>query len=94
VWFLGGGVCVILLVYQDFDAMDGEFIDKLRTVFSVCDVHNEGYITVDHFKNLAKEHFSAGSSDEVSGDLLYGQAKQTMSGEQVRDSISRIERDQ
>lgn len=46
------------------EEMDGDLRGKLRSVFDVCDVKREGYITVDHFKNLAKEHFGA-DSDEV-----------------------------
>ncbi|KAJ8318956.1 hypothetical protein KUTeg_004047 [Tegillarca granosa] len=43
--------------------MEGDVLEKLRTVFDVCDDQKEGYITTDHFKNLAKEHFGADSSE-------------------------------
>ncbi|XP_033745086.1 LOW QUALITY PROTEIN: LLGL scribble cell polarity complex component 2-like [Pecten maximus] len=48
-------------------AMDGDLRGKLQSVFDVCDVQKEGYITVDHFKNLAKEHFGADSDENVVG---------------------------
>jgi len=44
--------------------MDVDIREKLQTVFDVCDVEKEGYITVNHFKELAKDHFGA-DSDEV-----------------------------
>ncbi|CAH1794886.1 unnamed protein product [Owenia fusiformis] len=34
-----------------------EYVDQLRTVFNVCDVEKKGFISVDHFVNLASEHF-------------------------------------
>lgn len=45
--------------------MEEDVLEKLRTVFNVCDERNEGYITVDHFKDLAKEHFGQFGDDEV-----------------------------
>ena len=33
--------------------------DKLRSVFDICDQSRQGYITVEHFAGLAKEHFGA-----------------------------------
>lgn len=36
---------------------DPDYTERLRTVFDLCDEQNEGYITVDHFKNQVKEHF-------------------------------------
>ncbi|XP_069124898.1 uncharacterized protein [Argopecten irradians] len=51
----------------DRKAMDGDLRGKLQSVFDVCDVEKEGYITVDHFRNLAKEHFGADSDENVIG---------------------------
>ena len=36
-----------------------DYEDRLRAVFDVCDDRKEGFISVDHFVNLAKEHFGA-----------------------------------
>ncbi|ESP01456.1 hypothetical protein LOTGIDRAFT_230713 [Lottia gigantea] len=38
---------------------DPEFLDKLRSVFDVCDEDDDGLIAVDHFEKLAVEHFGA-----------------------------------
>ncbi|KAL5018405.1 hypothetical protein ScPMuIL_004127 [Solemya velum] len=43
--------------------MDGEF--KLETIFDVCDENNQGYITIDRFKTLAKEHFGTNDSEDI-----------------------------
>lgn len=32
--------------------------DRLRDVFDLCDVDRKGFITVDHFIELAKSHFT------------------------------------
>lgn len=45
--------------------MEEDVLEKLRTVFNVCDERNEGYISVEHFKDLAKEHFGQFGDDEV-----------------------------
>ncbi len=41
--------------------------DRLRAVFDLCDSERKGYITVDHFIDLAKEHFGAscGNGNDV-----------------------------
>ncbi|XP_011454116.3 rab11 family-interacting protein 4A isoform X4 [Magallana gigas] len=44
--------------------MEEDVLEKLRTVFNVCDERNEGYISVEHFKDLAKEHFGQFGDDE------------------------------
>lgn len=41
--------------------MDGEF--KLEAIFDVCDENNQGYITIDRFKTLAKEHFGTDDTE-------------------------------
>lgn len=52
-------------MYDSGINMEEDVLEKLRTVFNVCDERNEGYITVDHFKDLAKEHFGQFGDDEV-----------------------------
>ncbi|XP_060608216.1 rab11 family-interacting protein 4-like isoform X2 [Ruditapes philippinarum] len=47
--------------------MEVDFTEKIKSVFDVCDTEGTGYITVDHLKNLAKEHFGADSDEEVIG---------------------------
>lgn len=44
--------------------MEEDFTEKIKGVFDVCDAEGTGYITVDHLKKLAKDHFGA-DSDEV-----------------------------
>ena len=34
-------------------------MEKLRAVFEVFDIEKRGFITVDHFVDLAREHFAA-----------------------------------
>ena len=34
--------------------------DRLRAVFDLCDTKNRNFISVQHFTELAKEHFGAG----------------------------------
>ena len=36
-----------------------DYIIKLRKVFDICDQKKQGYISVQHFADLAKEHFGA-----------------------------------
>ena len=36
-----------------------EYLEKLRAVFEVFDTEKRGFITVDHFLGLAREHFGA-----------------------------------
>ena len=45
--------------------MEEDVRHKLREIFDVCDETNEGFITVEHFKNLAKEHFGTESDGQV-----------------------------
>lgn len=52
-------------VYDSGINMEEDVLEKLRTVFNVCDERNEGYISVEHFKDLAKEHFGQFGDDEV-----------------------------
>ena len=46
------------------DGFDEDYVERLRAVFDLCDVQKQGFITVGHFVDLAKEHF--GGADEVS----------------------------
>lgn len=46
-----------------------DYVEKLRAVFDICDTEKKGYISVDHFVNLALEHFEA-ERREVCVDLL------------------------
>lgn len=48
--------------------MEEDVRDKLREIFNVCDENQEGFITIDHFKNLAKEHFGT----ETEGQEIIG----------------------
>lgn len=47
---------------------DGDPTDQLRGVFDLCDVDRKGFITVDHFIELAKAHFTTddAASQQVS----------------------------
>lgn len=36
-----------------------EYVDKLRAVFDLCDTKKQNFISVQHFIELAKEHFGA-----------------------------------
>ena len=46
--------------------MPEHYEDKLRDVFQLCDSEKKGYISVQHFVSLAKEHFGAeGQGEEV-----------------------------
>lgn len=44
-----------------------ESADKLKAIFDLCDEDKDGYIDVDHFKDLAKDHFGAESEEEITG---------------------------
>ena len=41
----------------------GNASERLRPVFDICDLDKKGFITVEHFANLAREHFGAGQQD-------------------------------
>ena len=42
-------------------------VERFRAIFDLCDTDKDGYIDVDHFKELAKDHFGAEGLDlEVS----------------------------
>ena len=49
----------------------GDYVDRLRAVFDLCDIAQQGYISVQHFQDLAKEHFGAGESGEEVGTINY-----------------------
>ncbi|XP_050394296.1 rab11 family-interacting protein 4A isoform X5 [Patella vulgata] len=50
---------------------DQEFLDKLKTVFNVCDEDDDGLIAVDHFEKLAVEHFGASGIEAVTGIINF-----------------------
>ena len=45
--------------------MEVDFTEKIKSVFDVCDTEGSGYITVDHLKDLAKDHFGADNEEVV-----------------------------
>ncbi|KAK2169910.1 hypothetical protein LSH36_6g14018 [Paralvinella palmiformis] len=44
--------------------LSGDAGVRLRAVFDICDPDKKGFITVDHFVNLAREHFGAGDEEQ------------------------------
>ena len=36
-----------------------QYLDKFHAVFDLFDTEKRGYITVDHFVEVAREHFGA-----------------------------------
>ena len=40
-----------------------EFSERIKSVFDVCDSEGTGYITVDHLKDLARDHFGADNEE-------------------------------
>ena len=57
------------------DAAD-DYSRRLRDVFDLCDIDKRGYISIDHFVQLANEHFGTSGWDsdkqqEVSFYVLY-----------------------
>lgn len=44
-------------------AGSSDSLNRLKTVFEVCDEKNDGYITIEHFENLIREHFGEGESE-------------------------------
>ena len=38
-------------------------VTRLRTFFDYCDDDKDGYIDVEHFMSLAKDHFGGGELD-------------------------------
>jgi len=44
------------------DVVD-DYTRRLRDVFDLCDVDNRGYISIDHFVQLANEHFGTSGWD-------------------------------
>ena len=47
---------------MDMETSDNH-MEKLRAVFDLCDVQKQGFISVNHFRELATEHFGAGGGD-------------------------------
>ena len=64
-----------MLCIRDMDSQgistagSSDYFNKLKTVFEVCDEKNDGYITIEHFENLIREHFGGGES-EVNKSLI------------------------
>uniref|UniRef100_A0A0L8ICQ3 EF-hand domain-containing protein n=1 Tax=Octopus bimaculoides TaxID=37653 RepID=A0A0L8ICQ3_OCTBM len=52
-------------------AGSSESLNRLKTVFEVCDEKNDGYITIEHFENLIREHFGEGESEELHGIIQF-----------------------
>lgn len=58
-----------MLCIRDMDSQgistagSSEYFNKLKSVFEVCDEKNDGYITIEHFENLIREHFGGGESE-------------------------------
>jgi len=44
------------------DAAD-DYAHRLRHVFDLCDIDKRGYISIDHFVQLANEHFGTSGWD-------------------------------
>jgi len=40
-----------------------DYTRRLRDVFDLCDVDKRGYISIDHFVQLANEHFGTSGWD-------------------------------
>jgi len=40
-----------------------EYTQRLRDVFDLCDIDKRGYISIDHFVQLANEHFGTSGWD-------------------------------
>ena len=50
--------------------MSESYTEKFRDVFDLCDTEQKGYISVQHFIDLAKENFGADDQGEEVG--VYG----------------------
>jgi len=50
------------------DAED-DYIRRLRDVFDLCDVDKIGYISIDHFVQLANEHFGTSGWDTYNQEV-------------------------
>nr|ASM47585.1 Rab11 family-interacting protein 3 [Leptochiton asellus] len=71
--------------------IDVDYTDRLRTVFELCDEQNEGYITVDHFKNQVKELGDFGG-EEIVGivQLLDPEGKGKINFEEFCQGVQQI----
>ena len=49
-----------------------EFSDRIKSVFDVCDSDGSGYITVDHLKELARDHFGADNEEVIQRKKIRG----------------------
>jgi len=43
--------------------VEDDYTRRLRDVFDLCDVDKRGYISIDHFVQLANEHFGTSGWD-------------------------------
>ena len=57
-WFTGKACAFICDMENPQDD-----VDRFRAIFDLCDEDKDGYIDVDHFKELAKDHFGAEGLD-------------------------------
>ena len=48
---------------NQWTAMEVEFSERIKSVFDVCDSDGSGFITVDHLKELARDHFGADNEE-------------------------------
>ena len=46
--------------------------DRYKAIFDLCDDDHDGYIDVDHFKELAKDHFGAEGLELEVSEWDYG----------------------
>ena len=47
--------------------ISGDYMERLRAVFDLCDVDKQGFISVAHFVELAREHFGADDEEQEVG---------------------------
>ena len=45
--------------------MEVDFSERIKSVFDVCDSDGTGYITVNHLKDLARDHFGADNEEVI-----------------------------
>ncbi|XP_059146652.1 rab11 family-interacting protein 4B-like isoform X2 [Physella acuta] len=63
------GVSVCTRVCPPARAMEDtlEHSDKFKQIFDLCDVDKDGFIDVQHFTELAQDHFGAYGTEELTG---------------------------
>ncbi|XP_041364795.1 rab11 family-interacting protein 3-like isoform X2 [Gigantopelta aegis] len=69
-----------------------DLIERLRNIFSLCDDDDDGFISADHFRELAGEHFGAAGSQEITGiiNLLDPEGIGLISFDNFCDGIKQI----